>query len=152
MTDASLAVIGETCRGLTSIDIGGNENMTDIGIASLAKGCSQLMKINIATCSKLTDASLAAIGETCKGLTIIDMRYDRKMTNVGIASLTQGCSQLVTINIAGSCLKLTDASLDAIGKTCKGLTSIDIEGFRNFTDAGIASLTGGCRQLKRIYR
>ena len=41
MSDASLASIGETCKGLTSIDIVGL-HMTDAGIASLTQGCSQL--------------------------------------------------------------------------------------------------------------
>ena len=35
MSDASLAAIGETCKGLTSSDMSGNRNMTDVGVASL---------------------------------------------------------------------------------------------------------------------
>ena len=47
------------------------------------------------------------------------------MTDVGIASLIQGCREIKAIKIAG-CYMLTDASLAAIGETCKGLTSIDM--------------------------
>ena len=89
MTDASLAAIGETCKGLTSIDMSRNSNMTDVGTAGLIKGHIQLKIINLAFCSQLTDASLAAIGETCKGLTSIDMYGNSKITDFGIASLTQ---------------------------------------------------------------
>ena len=48
MRDASLAAIGETCFGLTYIDMSGNKNVTDVGIASLTQGCSQLKTSSIA--------------------------------------------------------------------------------------------------------
>ena len=50
---------------------------------------------------------------------------ERDISDVGISSLIEGCSELTIINIAG-CLNVTDASLAAIGETCKGLTSIDM--------------------------
>ena len=59
------------------------------------------------------------------------------MTDVGIVKLIKGCSQLRTINIA-CCYQLTDASLAAIGETCKGLTSIDMSRNRNISYIGIA--------------
>ena len=60
LTDASLSVIGESCRGLTSIDMSGNSNMTDVGISYLVQGCIHLQSINIGgSCSQLADASLA---------------------------------------------------------------------------------------------
>ena len=144
-TDASLAAIGETCKGLTSIDMSGNENITDVGIASLTQGCREIKAISV-TSYHLTDASYAAIGETCKGLTHIDMSGNKNITDVGIASLTQGCSQLKTVIRYSS--QLTDASLAAIGETYKGLTSINMSCTRNMTDDGIASLTQGCSQLQ----
>ena len=147
LTDASLAAIGETCKGLTIIDMSGNKNMTDVGIASLTEGCGKLKHISL-TSSQLTDASLAVIGETCKGLTSIDMSRNRNITDDGIVSLTEGCRQLETINTS-YCSELTDASLAAIGETCRGLTSIDISSI-NKTDVGIASLTQGCSQLQSI--
>ena len=48
MSDASLAARGETCKGLTSIDTSGKDNVTDVGIASLTQGCSQLKTSSIA--------------------------------------------------------------------------------------------------------
>ena len=147
LTDASLAAIGNTCKGLTSIDIS-NMRMTDLGIASLTQGCGQLKTINAAYCIMLTDASLEAIGEACKGLTSIEMILNF-LSDVGIANLTQGCSQLQSIDIS-SCYELTDASLAAIGESCKGLNFFDISSNKNITDDGIASLTEGCRYLKEI--
>ena len=35
LTDVSLAAIGETCKGLTSIDMRHNSKMTDVGMASV---------------------------------------------------------------------------------------------------------------------
>ena len=58
-----MAAIGESCRGLTSIDMYGNSNMTDVGISYLVQRCIHLQSINIADCCQLTDASLAAIGK-----------------------------------------------------------------------------------------
>ena len=104
--------IGESCRGLTSIDMSGNSSMTDVGISYLVQGCIHLQSINIGgSCSQLTDASLAVIGESCRGLTSIDMSGHSNMTDVGISYLAQGCIHLQSINIGGSCSQLTDASL-----------------------------------------
>ena len=109
--------IGESCRGLTSIDMYGNRNMTDGGVSYLVQGCINLQSINIGgSCSQLTDASLAwhgcdSIGESCRGLTSIDMSDNRNMTDGGISCLAQGCIHLQSINIGGSYSQLTDASL-----------------------------------------
>ena len=112
LTDASLAVIGESCRGLTSIDMSCNSNMTYVGISYLAQGCIHLQSINIGgSCSQLTDASLVVIGESCRGLTSIDMSDNSNMTDIGISYLAYGCIHLQSINIGGSCSQLTDASL-----------------------------------------
>ena len=46
LTDASLAAIGETCKGLTSFDMRSNRSMTHAGIASLRQKCSQIVSIN----------------------------------------------------------------------------------------------------------
>ena len=63
LTDASLAAIGETCKGLISIDI--ERVITDLGMELLTQGCNRLQSSNIGRCSKLTDTSLAAIGQSC---------------------------------------------------------------------------------------
>ena len=107
-----MAAIGESCRGLTSIDMSCNSNMTDVGISNLTKGCIHLQSINIGGyCSQLTDASLSAIGESCRGLTSIDMSGNSNLADGGISSLAQGCIHLRSINIGGSWSQLTDASL-----------------------------------------
>ena len=114
LTDTSLALaaIGESCRGLTSIDMSGNSNMTDVGISYLAQGCIHLQSINIeGSCSQLTDASLSYVVDSCRGLTSIDMSGNSHMTDVGISYLAQGCIHLQSIIIGGSCSQLTDASL-----------------------------------------
>ena len=78
------------------------------------------------------------------------MSGNEDMTDVGIASLTLGCSQIRVILIA-YCSQLTDASLAAIGETCKGLTSFDMRSNRSMTHAGIASLRQKCSQIVRIH-
>ena len=151
LTDASLAAIGESCRGLTSIDMSDNGNMTDGGISCLAKGCIHLLVIGLRlSCDQLTDASLAAIGVSCWGLTSIDMSDNSNMTDGGISCLAQGCIHLQSINIGGSCSQLTDASLVAIGESCRGLTIIDMFDNRNMTDDSISYLAHGCIHLQSI--
>ena len=58
------------------------------------------------------------------------------MTDAGISSLTQEYREIKAISIAG-CDLLTDASVAAIGETCKGLTGIDMSHNTNMTDAGM---------------
>ena len=127
-----------------------NSNMTDVSISYLAQGCIHLQSINIGSCSQLTDASLAAIGESCRGLTSIDMSYNGNMTDGGISCFVQGCIHLQSINIRGSWSQLTDASLAAIGESCRGLTSIDMSCNSYMTDVGISYLAQGCIHLQSI--
>ena len=130
-----------------------NRNMTDGGISCLAQGCIHLLSINIGgSFSQLTDASLAwhgcdSIGETCRGLTSIDMSYNIKITDGGISCLVPGCIHLQSISIGGSCTQLTDASLAAIGESCRGLTSIDMSGNINMTDGCISCHVMSCHVL-----
>ena len=79
------------------------------------------------------------------------MSRNDNITDIGKASLTEGCSELKTIDLA-CCSQLTNASLAAVGATCRGLTSIYVRGSGNMTDDGIASLTQGCSQLRTINR
>ena len=107
-----MAAIGESCWGLTSINMSVDSNMTDVGISYLVQGCIHLQSINIGgSCYQLTDASLATIGESCGVLTSIDMSDNSNMTDVGVSYLAQGCIHLQSINIGGSCSQLKDASL-----------------------------------------
>ena len=73
----------------------------------------------------------------------MDMSDEEDVRDVGVISLTQGYSQLQSISIL-YCWKLTDASLAAIGQTCKGLTRIDMRCMRQMTDVGITSMIEGC--------
>ena len=66
LTDASLAVIGETCKGLTAIDMSGNDAITDVGIANLTLECREIKAISIAGCDLLTDASLEEECDRCR--------------------------------------------------------------------------------------
>ena len=90
---------------------------------------------------------MAAIGETCRGLTSIDMSCNSNMTDVGISYLAQGCIHVQSINIGGSCSQLTDASLVAIGESCRGLTSINVSANINMTDGGISCHVMSCLGL-----
>ena len=78
------------------------------------------------------------------------MSGNSKMTDVGISYLVQGRSHLQSINIGGYRSQLTDASLSAIGESCRGLTSIDMSGNSNMTDVGISYLAQGCIHLQSI--
>ena len=78
------------------------------------------------------------------------MSGNSDMTDFGISYLAQGCIHLQSINIAGSCSQLTDASLAAIGESCRGLTSIDMHDNSKMTDVGISYLAQGCIHLQSI--
>ena len=66
------------------------------------------------------------------------MSDNEDVRDVGVISVKQGCSQLQSISIL-YCWELTDASLAAIGETCKGLTSIVMCGNNSMTVVGMAS-------------
>lgn len=147
---AALAAIGESCRGLTSINMPRINDMTDVGITSLTQGCINLQSIDFGDCDQMIEASLAAIGEGCQGLPNINMRGIKNMTDGSIACLTQGCIALKSIHI-GHCNQLTDASVVLIGERCHSLMSIDTLGTDKLTYNGKNSLTLKCVYLRTLY-
>lgn len=147
LTDASLAAIGETCKGLISIYI--ERVITDLGMELLTLGCNRLQSINIGRCSKLTDASLAVIGQSCNRLTSIDISPIAMCTDAGMALLTQGCSHFKSVKFTGDGQQ-RDASVAAIGESWKGLISIDMGPNSDVTHADTGFLTQGCNHLQSV--
>ena len=93
-------------------------------------------------------STLAKIGQHCRGLTSLDITECYEIEDEGVRALAQGCNYLQSINIGGYSSQLTDASLAAIGESCRGLTSIDMSGNCNMTDGGISCLVQGCIHLQ----
>ena len=53
------------------------------------------------------------------------------------------CAQLTSVNLVG-CGQITDASVAALAAGCAQLTSVELYGCWQMTDASVAALAAGC--------
>jgi hypothetical protein len=88
VTDAGLERIGEECRFLKSVDLGGLENVSDVGLIKLAEGCPLLQRVTLYVTGVISDASVRSFAENCPRLYSLD-GVGSNVTNVLIARLRQ---------------------------------------------------------------
>jgi len=109
----------------------------------------------------VTEVGLIALGRYCVDLKSFKCTGASRVEDVGVMELVKGpggggrrtkrlnSPQLVTLSLR-YCSKITNASLEAIGKRCPNLTSLDIGLCRNVTDRGIIALSTGCARLTHL--
>ena len=47
ITDVALLALGERCKGLTRLDLSGNNNLTNAGLNWLCEGCHAMKILNL---------------------------------------------------------------------------------------------------------
>ena len=62
-------------------------------------------------------------------------------------ALSQGCPQLSSLDLSG-CNQITDACVIALSQGCPQLSSLNLYDCEQITDAGVAALLQGCPDLK----
>ena len=82
------------------------------------------------------------------------MIFSHSLSDVELASCAgqlpiQPLKGLTSIKLSG-CGRITNAGLASLVGGCAGLASVDLSGCDKITDAGLASLGGGCAGLTWI--
>ncbi|KDP43083.1 hypothetical protein JCGZ_25269 [Jatropha curcas] len=124
LEDNSVEAIASYCHDLQDLDLSKSFKLSDRSLYALAHGCPNLTKLNISGCTSFSDAAL---------------EY-----------LTGFCQKLKILNLCGCVKAATDRALQAIGRNCSQLQSLNLGWCENVGDVGVMSLAYGCPDLRTL--
>ncbi|KAK4741033.1 hypothetical protein SAY87_024621 [Trapa incisa] len=122
LEDDAVEVIARYCHDLQDLDLSKSFKLTDGSLRALARGCPNLIKLNISGCSAFSDGAL---------------EY-----------LTNFCGKLKILNLCGCVQAASDKALQAIGRNCRWLQSLNLGWCDNISDDGVVRLAFGCPHLR----
>ncbi|GAV74515.1 F-box domain-containing protein/LRR_6 domain-containing protein [Cephalotus follicularis] len=124
LEDSAVETIANFCHDLQDLDLSKSFKLSDCSLYALAHGCPDLTKLNISGCTAFSDAAL---------------EY-----------LTGFCQKLKILNLCGCVKAASDRALQAIGRNCSQLQSLNLGWCENVSDVGVMSLAYGCPELKSL--
>lgn len=131
------------CPNLRTLDIS-YVPITDSDLSVVIQRCSNsLRSLLIRGCVQLTDATLHCIGENCQVLEGLDMCGLPNVTDEGVTGLAVGLSHRLTMIVFSECPRLTDASLQSLGRWCPRLEVVTCRALSRITDIGLHCLCRG---------
>ncbi|KAG8660563.1 F-box protein SKP2A isoform X2 [Manihot esculenta] len=124
LEDNAIGAIANYCHDLQNLDLSKSFKLSDHSLYALAHGCPKLTKLNISGCTAFSDGAL---------------EY-----------LTNFCQKLKILNLCGCVKAATDHALQAIGRNCSQLQSLNLGWCENVGDLGVMSLAYGCPDLRTL--
>lgn len=79
----------------------------------------------------------------------MNLRFCEALSDRGLTDLALGCGKSLKVLSIAACAKITDISLDAVGKHCKCLQSLSLDS-EFVKDEGILAVAKGCLSLKAL--
>ena len=76
-------------------------------------------------------------------------RWPRKVDDKVVAAVISKCSQLTTLNMSG-CFNVTNAAVLVVASECKQLSSLNLNCCRNVTELALVAVASECTQLKTL--
>lgn len=129
VTDAGLGTILDANPGLEELRLYADSNFTDSAFLHV-RHLAGLSVLDICGMQHLTDEGLKAIAH-CSQLTELNLTWCIQVTDFGVCSVAENCQKLQSLSLYGL-LGVTDASLDALEKSCsQSLTTLDVNGCAN---------------------
>jgi len=120
--DRGVEILAESCRCLTSVDLG-RSKAANVGVEALSMGCKGILHLDLEGCS-ITDTALVALGKGLPLLRQLNLRQCNAVTDTGLIALTQGCPELQSLQLA-RCLALGDKGWAAL-RLCRNLREVDL--------------------------
>ncbi|OMO95333.1 hypothetical protein CCACVL1_05430 [Corchorus capsularis] len=127
-----------------------NPQLEDNAVETIAKFCHDLQELDLSKSFKLTDRSLYALAHGCPDLTKLNISGCTSFSDEGLEYLTNFCRKLKTLNLCGCVKAATDRALQAIGRNCNMLQSLNLGWCDNVGDLGVMSLAYGCPDLRSL--
>jgi F-box/leucine-rich repeat protein 2/20 len=137
--DETVSCIGETCGGLTELDVSGLPMLSPDPVARLR--LPRLRSLRLADCAKLTAAGVADCVLSCEALQqlCISRASLQKLgfTDV-IAAASASLCRLRKLHVDGCAV--TDENVTTLSKHCSGLTSLNLSSCAKIGDGAICAV------------
>lgn len=141
---------------LISLNISNCEKLTDRSLLYIGKSqsASTLQKLGLACCKQLTERALVRVVKACVSLQAISVAGNSMVPmDVSDTFVNELCAHrrdtLEAINLY-RCTRVTSAAVTTLGRSCAGLTEVDIGHCSELSDSAIAALAQGGTCLRNL--
>jgi len=145
VTDDLINLIVNKCPKLKSIYLYGSR-ITDAALISISKNCPELADLRLSFCRNITDRGVMSIAHGCGNLISLDVCFNYDITDVGVVDISKNCPNITQLVIDGC--KITDATLNALGKNSPYLTGLSLVHCFEITGEGLQTLVSRCSNLR----
>eukprot|EP01006_Ploeotia_vitrea_P066618 TRINITY_DN95360_c0_g1_i1.p1 TRINITY_DN95360_c0_g1~~TRINITY_DN95360_c0_g1_i1.p1 ORF type:complete len:373 (-),score=148.00 TRINITY_DN95360_c0_g1_i1:52-1131(-) len=170
ISNAAVAALAKACPNVHTLDLTRVEALATEGMTAIGKHMPLLRDLRMYACAELTNAGLEAIARGCPLLQAIDITGAKLISDEAVVALARHCPQLnwlstmwcvslgtefVTrglavharrlewLSVHGN-TKLTDAHLEALGRTCAQLRMLDVHGCSGIQDRSL-------ERMRRVF-
>ncbi|XP_022768041.1 F-box protein SKP2B-like isoform X2 [Durio zibethinus] len=126
----------------------GNTQLEDNAIETIANFCHDLQDLDLSRSFKLSDCSLYALAHGYPNLTKFNISGCTSFSDEALVYVTNFCQKLKILNLCGCVKAATDRALQAIGRNCNMLQTLNLGWCENVGDLGVMSLAYGCPDLR----
>jgi hypothetical protein len=147
VTDTMLAVCGQHCPLLVTLDLGVCSGVTNDGIRALVSSLAGKLRVaKLQECTGLYSPAVLAIAEHCPQLEELDCPHH--VSTSAMLKLAECCPQLTHLKMSGS--KVGDEVVTALAAHCPRLKVLYMGGCRSVTMQGVRAVVEGCPQLQEL--
>lgn len=113
------------CACLEDLNLSGLASIVnDAFVQTFSKSCPTLQRLTLQKCLLLSDAALCSLADNL-WLEHLDLTGCNKFTDAGVEVLSEACNGLRSIALRKA-KKLTNRSLFALTRNCKGILKVDL--------------------------
>jgi F-box/leucine-rich repeat protein 2/20 len=125
ITGPGILALLPVCACLEDLDLSGLASIVnDAFLLAFSKSCPTLQKLTLQKCLLLSDAALCALADNL-WLEHLDVSGCAKITDSGVEVLTEACNGLRSVAMRRA-KRLTNKSLFALMRNCKGIQKVDL--------------------------
>ncbi|KAJ0085130.1 hypothetical protein Patl1_08188 [Pistacia atlantica] len=147
LEDDAVEAIANSCHDLQDLDLSKSFKLSDRSLCALAQGCPNLVKLNISGCTAFSDHALAYLTEYCRKLKILNLcGCVKAATDYALQAIGRNCSELQSLNL-GWCENVGDVGVMSLAYGCPDLRSLDLCGCVHITDDSVIALANRCLHL-----
>ncbi|KAF9687134.1 hypothetical protein SADUNF_Sadunf02G0062200 [Salix dunnii] len=147
LEDNAVETIASHCRDLQDLDLSKSFKLSDLSLYALAHGFPNLTKLNISGCTAFSDVSLEHLTGFCRKLKILNLcGCVKSATDRALQAIGRNCSQLQSLNL-GWCENVGDDGVRSLAYGCPDIRTLDLCGCVCITDESVIALANSCPHL-----
>ncbi|KAI5597470.1 hypothetical protein POPTR_002G074700v4 [Populus trichocarpa] len=150
LEDNAVETIASYCHDLQDLDLSKSFKLSDLSLYALAHGFPNLTKLNISGCTAFSDVSLEYLTEFCRKLKILNLcGCVNGATDRALQAIGRNCSQLQSLNL-GWCENVSDVGVMSLAYGCPDIRTLDLCGCVCITDDSVIALANRCPHLRSL--